>query len=162
MDSLSLKEHHARTLLIHYRWDVDKVFSVFVEKGTDKLYKEAGVIVEELNDLSSFHFSMCQVCMEDVPANEMTAMDCGHCFCNNCEHFVACCFSLSQSPILWMHIIVKILFLNIITISHAWNRNYNSVTWLWDRVDLMKWVINPLLAFRALSSNQLTKHSAYN
>ncbi|XP_057468810.1 probable E3 ubiquitin-protein ligase ARI1 isoform X1 [Actinidia eriantha] len=90
MDSLSLKEHHARTLLIHYRWDVDKVFSVFVEKGTDKLYKEAGVIVEELNDLSSFHFSMCQVCMEDIPANEMTAMDCGHCFCNNCwtEHFI--------------------------------------------------------------------------
>ena len=100
MDSLSLKEHHARTLLIHYRWDVNKVFSVFVEKGTDKLYKEAGVIVEELNDLSSFHFSMCQVCMEDVPANEMTAMDCGHCFCNNCEHFVTCFFSLPQSPIL--------------------------------------------------------------
>ncbi|GFY86130.1 RING/U-box superfamily protein [Actinidia rufa] len=93
MDLLSLKEHHAQTLLIHYLWDVDKVFSMFVEKGTDKLYKEAGVIVGELNDLSLFHFStkvMCQVCMEDVPANEMITMDCGHCFCNNCwtEHFI--------------------------------------------------------------------------
>ena len=33
MDVLSLKEYHARTLLIHYRWDVDKVLAVLVERG---------------------------------------------------------------------------------------------------------------------------------
>ncbi|KAK4481479.1 hypothetical protein RD792_012379 [Penstemon davidsonii] len=38
MDLLSLKEHHARTLLIHYRWDFNRVSTVFVEKGKERLY----------------------------------------------------------------------------------------------------------------------------
>ncbi|XP_022772809.1 probable E3 ubiquitin-protein ligase ARI2 isoform X4 [Durio zibethinus] len=42
MDLLSLKEHHARTLLIHYCWDVDKVLAVLVEYGKDKLFAAAG------------------------------------------------------------------------------------------------------------------------
>uniref|UniRef100_A0A5B6ZXV4 RBR-type E3 ubiquitin transferase n=1 Tax=Davidia involucrata TaxID=16924 RepID=A0A5B6ZXV4_DAVIN len=93
MELLSLKEHHARTLLVYYRWDVDKVFAVFVEKGKDQLYAEAGVTVEEHNDLSLSQCSsevMCDICMEEVPANQMTTMDCGHFFCNNCwtEHFI--------------------------------------------------------------------------
>ncbi|KAH7848476.1 hypothetical protein Vadar_003184 [Vaccinium darrowii] len=94
MDLLSLKEQHARTLLIHYRWDIDKVFTVFVEKGEEWLFKEAGLTVEEHNDLSPVDSSsgdiMCDICMEDIPANGTTTMDCGHCFCNNCwtEHFI--------------------------------------------------------------------------
>ncbi|PIN15840.1 putative E3 ubiquitin ligase [Handroanthus impetiginosus] len=93
MDLLSLKEHHARTLLIHYRWDVDKVFTVFVEKGVEQLYKEAGVSVVESEYLSSSHVSSnisCEICYEDVSANETTTMDCGHCFCNECwtKHFI--------------------------------------------------------------------------
>ncbi|KAH7849521.1 hypothetical protein Vadar_019043 [Vaccinium darrowii] len=94
MDLLSVKEHHARTLLIHYRWDADEVFAVFVEKGKECLFKEAGVTVGEHNDISSVHSSsgdvMCIICMEDIPVNETTTMDCGHCFCNECwtEHFI--------------------------------------------------------------------------
>lgn len=89
MDLLSLKEHHARTLLIHYRWDVDKVFTVFVEKGKDKLYAEAGVMVEAHDGLRSPQFppskAMCEICMEEVPGIQTTRMECGHCFCNNCK-----------------------------------------------------------------------------
>ncbi|KAK2971050.1 hypothetical protein RJ640_017202, partial [Escallonia rubra] len=87
MDLLSLKEYHARTLLIHFRWDVDKVFAVLVEKGKDKLYMEAGVTMEEHDGPSAPRRSfevMCDICMEEIPANKTTMMDCGHCFCNNC------------------------------------------------------------------------------
>ncbi|KVI01962.1 Zinc finger, C6HC-type, partial [Cynara cardunculus var. scolymus] len=42
MELLSLREHHARTLLIHYRWDVEKIFAVLVEKGKIRLFTEAG------------------------------------------------------------------------------------------------------------------------
>ncbi|ESQ50924.1 hypothetical protein EUTSA_v10022996mg [Eutrema salsugineum] len=88
MKLLSLKEHHARTLLIHYRWDVEKLFAVLVEKGKDSLFYGAGLtVLEDQRCNSSFsHSSMmsCDICIEDEPGYQMTRMDCGHCFCNNC------------------------------------------------------------------------------
>ncbi|KAF2305872.1 hypothetical protein GH714_008518 [Hevea brasiliensis] len=47
------REHHARTLLIHYRWDVERLFAVFVEKGKSCLFTEAGVTVVEQLDIDS-------------------------------------------------------------------------------------------------------------
>ncbi|POO03193.1 E3 ubiquitin ligase RBR family [Trema orientale] len=93
MEVLSLKEHHARTLLIHYRWDVDKLLTVLVEKGKDDLCAKAGVTSGEHDNFVPSKFSsmvMCIVCIEEVPANEVTTMDCGHYFCNSCwtEHFI--------------------------------------------------------------------------
>ncbi|XP_009375306.2 probable E3 ubiquitin-protein ligase ARI2 isoform X3 [Pyrus x bretschneideri] len=93
MEMLFLREHHARTLLIHHRWDVDKLFAVYVEKGKSWLFAEAGVTVVEHHDLDPSPPNspvMCAICIEDVPSNETTKMDCGHCFCNTCwtEHFV--------------------------------------------------------------------------
>lgn len=87
MDLLSLREHHARTLLIHYRWDVERLFAVLVEKGKPCLFAEAGVKVLEHQDLNSPLCStiMCDICMEDLPSDEATRVDCGHCFCNNCK-----------------------------------------------------------------------------
>ena len=94
MEVLSLKEQHARTLLIHYRWDVEKLLTVLVEKGKDELYTRAGVnSVEHENFVlskSSSSTVMCIVCMEEVPADEVTTMDCGHCFCNSCEYYFVC------------------------------------------------------------------------
>lgn len=94
MDLLTLREHHARTLLIHHRWDVDKVIQVYVEKGKERLYAEACVMIHDDDDnLSSRHRSsiaFCEICLEEVPFYKMTTMDCGHYFCNICwtEHFV--------------------------------------------------------------------------
>ncbi|KAG2705567.1 hypothetical protein I3760_05G061000 [Carya illinoinensis] len=92
MDLLFLREHHARTLLIHYRWDVERLFAVLVEKGKGCLFAEAGVTVVEHQDLNSPLYSTitCDICMEDVASDEATRVDCGHCFCNNCwtEHFI--------------------------------------------------------------------------
>ncbi|GAB4837941.1 carbonyl reductase (NADPH-dependent) ari1 [Ancistrocladus abbreviatus] len=93
MDVLLVREHHARTLLIHYRWDADKLITVLVEKGKEKLFAEAGITSVEHHDFDSSSPSsmlMCYVCMEDVLGDEATRMDCGHCYCNNCwtEHFI--------------------------------------------------------------------------
>lgn len=89
MDLLSLREHHARTLLIHYRWDVDKIIAVLIDKGKDQLYEEAGVTTVAINDFSSQLPSTltCNVCMEEVSVCEVTIMDCGHYFCNNCKFY---------------------------------------------------------------------------
>ncbi|XP_022768863.1 probable E3 ubiquitin-protein ligase ARI2 isoform X4 [Durio zibethinus] len=94
MDLLSLKEHHARTLLIHYCWDVDKVLEVLVEYGKDKLFAAAGV--QMLDDhayfpcQSSSSTFACNICFEDVSAYMLTVMSCGHYFCNDfwTEHFI--------------------------------------------------------------------------
>lgn len=89
MDLLSLKEHHARSLLIHYRWEVDKVFAVLVERGTEMLYAEAGVTLEgkeEHTSTLSTSEVTCQICFEDAPVEKTTVMDCNHIFCNECEH----------------------------------------------------------------------------
>lgn len=94
MELLSLREHHARTLLIHYRWDVERLFAVFVEKGKSFLFSEAGVTAVEHVDrdapVGSSSTIMCDICIEDVAGNRTTRMDCGHCFCNDCwtEHFI--------------------------------------------------------------------------
>ncbi|GJR95531.1 probable E3 ubiquitin-protein ligase ARI2 [Tanacetum coccineum] len=90
----SLREHHARTLLIHYRWDVETISAVLVENGTDRLLTEAGIPNLESRDpvsLVSTSTRMCDICMEDIPSCDITKMDCGHCFCNTCwtEHFIA-------------------------------------------------------------------------
>ncbi|RAL38867.1 hypothetical protein DM860_015228 [Cuscuta australis] len=93
MDLLSIGEHHARTLLIHHRWNVEKLFADLVEKGKSDLFAEAGVSVHENNNLDhklSSPSLMCNICIEELPRSEMTQMDCGHCFCNSCwtEHFI--------------------------------------------------------------------------
>lgn len=87
MDLLSLKEHHARTLLIHYRWDVEKLLAVLVEKGNASLFMEAGVsLIEKEHPISPLPPTvMCDICIDDVLGFEASKMDCGHCFCNNCK-----------------------------------------------------------------------------
>lgn len=89
MDLLFLRGHHARTLLIHYRWDVEKLFAVLVEKGKPCLFSEAGVTLVEHEDLDPPLPNspvMCAICIEDVPSVDTTKMDCGHCFCNSCKY----------------------------------------------------------------------------
>lgn len=89
MELLSLREHHARTLLIHYRWDVEKLFAILVEKGKAALFAQAGLPLVEKDDINpplSSCTVMCIICMDDVPSCDVTKMDCGHCFCNSCKH----------------------------------------------------------------------------
>ncbi|KAM7256903.1 hypothetical protein ACFE04_012644 [Oxalis oulophora] len=92
MDLLSLKIHNARRLLVHHRWDIDKILSVFGDKGKDVLFAQAGVKVLDHNNnlVVPSSIKTCYICFEDVQTCYMTTMDCGHFFCNDCwtEHFV--------------------------------------------------------------------------
>ncbi|XP_059314141.1 probable E3 ubiquitin-protein ligase ARI2 isoform X2 [Lycium ferocissimum] len=93
MEMLSLREHHARTLLIHYRWDVVRLLAILVEKGRSCLFTEAGVPDVDEVDFGSSVSSLtvtCDICIEEVAGSVVTKMDCGHCFCNDCwtEHFI--------------------------------------------------------------------------
>ncbi|XP_042404535.1 probable E3 ubiquitin-protein ligase ARI2 [Zingiber officinale] len=91
MELLALKEQHARTLLIHYRWDVERIFELLDQKGRDRLFSQAGVTVVDNKGLStSVNPVTCDVCFETVPTDAITEMDCGNTFCNDCwtEHFI--------------------------------------------------------------------------
>lgn len=92
MELLSVKENQARVLLIHYQWNVDKLLSVFIDNGKDRLFSCAGLTVFDPSLITSRYSSTmnCDICMEDgLPSRNMTRMECGHCFCNDCwkEHF---------------------------------------------------------------------------
>ncbi|CAM8972170.1 unnamed protein product [Rhodiola kirilowii] len=92
MDLLSLREHQARTLLIHFRWDVHKLISVFVEDGVDRLYSIVGIVLDKDRPLFVPESSTvdCQICFQEMTSSEVTMMDCGHYFCENCwaEYFI--------------------------------------------------------------------------
>ncbi|KAJ6799768.1 putative E3 ubiquitin-protein ligase ARI2 [Iris pallida] len=93
MELLVISEQHARTLLIHYRWDVERIFELLEQKGKERLFPEAGVTIIEkkgINLPGSTSMYTCNICFEDVSPGEATEMDCGHCYCNGCwtEHFI--------------------------------------------------------------------------
>ncbi|EOA25192.1 hypothetical protein CARUB_v10018509mg [Capsella rubella] len=94
MELLSVKENQARTLLIYYQWDVDKLFCLFADQGKDRLFSCAGLTAFDPCLVSSTRMMVmncCDICMEDdLPSDVMTRMECGHSFCNGCwkEHFI--------------------------------------------------------------------------
>ncbi|CAI0465495.1 unnamed protein product [Linum tenue] len=90
MEFFSVKEKHARTLLIHFRWDVDVLLEYLVEHGKERLYTKAGLGNLEGSAAECPSIIDCSICYEEVSVDEVTTMDCGHFFCNACwtQHFV--------------------------------------------------------------------------
>lgn len=95
-DMLGIKQQHARTLLIHERWDFERLCGNLAEKGKDRLFLEAGLPLEASAGpcrRSTVHLPdpfTCETCFEEVPPPQATTMDCGHTFCNDCwtQHFL--------------------------------------------------------------------------
>ncbi|RWW39526.1 hypothetical protein BHE74_00055138 [Ensete ventricosum] len=89
MDLLLVSEQQARSLLIYYRWNVQKVYDSFERKGKERLFQDVGVVISDSRDLdisgSSTAVITCNICFEDVAVLDATKMDCGHLFCNDCE-----------------------------------------------------------------------------
>lgn len=87
MELLGLREHHARTLLIHYRWDVERIFELLDQKGRDSLFSEAGIPLQYTRNAgpTSSAEVTCNVCYDDVPPSCALEMDCGHSYCSDCE-----------------------------------------------------------------------------
>ncbi|KAH8950911.1 hypothetical protein BDL97_10G110100 [Sphagnum fallax] len=94
VDFLAIRPRHARTLLIHHRWNVESLFGKLAEEGTNKIFLEAGLPPPE--DLCNqptaceTSFISCGACLDDAPQNKATRMDCGHAFCNDCwtQYFI--------------------------------------------------------------------------
>ncbi|KAJ8506710.1 hypothetical protein OPV22_007596 [Ensete ventricosum] len=88
MDLLLVSEQQARSLLIYYRWNVQKVYDSFERKGKERLFQDVGVVISDSRDLdisgSSTAVITCNICFEDVAVLDATKMDCGHLFCNDC------------------------------------------------------------------------------
>ncbi|CAL4917969.1 unnamed protein product [Urochloa decumbens] len=93
MGIFNIKQHHARALLIHYRWNIDRLNDHLDRKGQDCMLMEAGVVVVPSagSKRPSRKKVTCMVCFEDFSPRAISAMDCGHSFCNDCwtGHFVA-------------------------------------------------------------------------
>uniref|UniRef100_A0A0D9VWI2 RBR-type E3 ubiquitin transferase n=1 Tax=Leersia perrieri TaxID=77586 RepID=A0A0D9VWI2_9ORYZ len=97
MNLLCIKQHQARALLIHHRWNVDSILDYLDRKGPERMLKEAGIVIQEEKKSSSTAMPRrshrrsvtCNVCFEDVSPFAVSTMDCGHGFCNDCwtEHF---------------------------------------------------------------------------
>lgn len=52
------------------------------------MFADAGVTVVDFIDLDPLNSSskvMCNICMDDIEERDVTRMDCGHCFCNDCK-----------------------------------------------------------------------------
>ncbi|KAF0922218.1 hypothetical protein E2562_029113 [Oryza meyeriana var. granulata] len=96
MNLLNIKQHHARTLLIHHRWNMHCIYDHLDRKGRGRMLSEACIVLLK-NSMSAAGSRTrstsvtCNVCFDDFSITEVSTMDCGHCFCNDCwtEHFFA-------------------------------------------------------------------------
>jgi hypothetical protein len=63
------------------------------------MLREAGIVLQENNSLAAGDSTMpirgvkCNVCFEDFSLSAVSTMDCGHCFCNDCEFCIQLCSS---------------------------------------------------------------------
>nr|CAB3493963.1 unnamed protein product [Digitaria exilis] len=105
MGVFNIKQHHARALLIHYRWNTFRLNDHLERKGQDRMLMEAGVVLSRENNKMAAPSpppasttkkqpsrkktkkkkeASCNVCFEDFSPHSMSAMDCGHSFCDAC------------------------------------------------------------------------------
>ena len=95
-DMLGIKQQHARTLLIHERWDVERLCGNFAEKGKERLFSEAGLPLHassicacsSRDPVRLTHPFTCEICFDEVLPQAVSTMDCGHSFCNDCKRFI--------------------------------------------------------------------------
>lgn len=83
------KRSIAKTLLMHYMWDKEKLLSDFAERGAEYVYKAAGIAQPSDSDaglgpLDPTAPISCEVCMCEAPGAECGRNGCGHTFCNTC------------------------------------------------------------------------------
>lgn len=89
---LNIKQHNARALLIHHRWKVDCIYDHLDRKGRDQMLREAGIILREDNNSRAAPSitATCIVCFDEFSLSDVS-MECGHCFCNECEFLYLPC-----------------------------------------------------------------------
>ncbi|CAM0875838.1 unnamed protein product [Alopecurus aequalis] len=92
MNLLNIKQHQARALFIFHRWKIDRIYDCFDRKGREHMLREADIVLQEKSSITPSRSAKCNVCFDDdLSLTDVSTMDCGHCFCNDCwtEHFYA-------------------------------------------------------------------------
>ncbi|CAK0772066.1 hypothetical protein CVIRNUC_003925 [Coccomyxa viridis] len=86
MSIVGCNKSAARTLLIHFRWNVDTLCGIMADRGLSYLWKLANVAEEDTSmpSIGQSDLLECQCCFCEVAAAGATAMQCGHAFCNDC------------------------------------------------------------------------------
>ncbi|KAI8472707.1 MAG: hypothetical protein J3K34DRAFT_204977 [Monoraphidium minutum] len=86
----------AKTMLMAYRWDKDRLLNDLGDKGYDHVCHVAGLAsTQQQQDGGAASAAAaakagpgatatCGVCMSDVPAGEVSTNSCGHAFCDDC------------------------------------------------------------------------------
>ncbi|KAK3149981.1 hypothetical protein QOZ80_3AG0225750 [Eleusine coracana subsp. coracana] len=87
MNLFNITQHHARAVLIRYRWNMERITDHMERKGQDIMLMEAGVVSHQESAscaAGSRRVITCGVCFEDLSLRKVSTMDCGHSFCNDC------------------------------------------------------------------------------
>jgi ariadne-1 len=88
-EATSLDRDEAITVLIHYKWNIDKVSQEWFE-DVDGNRKKFGLdlddaAVQKLNNIKIENNNVyCSVCYCEINKSDSFALKCGHCFCDDC------------------------------------------------------------------------------
>uniref|UniRef100_A0A7S2SZF8 RBR-type E3 ubiquitin transferase n=2 Tax=Chloropicon primus TaxID=1764295 RepID=A0A7S2SZF8_9CHLO len=86
---LSLPSSSSKALLRYYKWDENRLSDVWFSdeakvREAVGLKGESHSAGEESTSTSGGQASLCGICFENYPKEEMFAMECGHAFCRTC------------------------------------------------------------------------------
>lgn len=87
-----LSQTVARLLLSYFKWDGDRLLEHYYmsedDQSRSELFKKAGIAAENFLPASTVAMNespnLCQICLCDYEDSELSSVDCGHKFCNQC------------------------------------------------------------------------------
>ncbi|XP_021734337.1 probable E3 ubiquitin-protein ligase ARI8 isoform X2 [Chenopodium quinoa] len=80
---LSISKVEAGILLRHYNWSVSKVHDEWFA-DEEKVRNTVGLLERPVIEFPNAREMICGICFEDFPSAMMSAVACGHPFCNSC------------------------------------------------------------------------------
>ncbi|XP_021772293.1 probable E3 ubiquitin-protein ligase ARI8 isoform X2 [Chenopodium quinoa] len=80
---LSISKVEAGILLRHYNWSVSKVHDEWFA-DEEKVRNTVGLLERPVIEFPNAREMTCGICFEDFPSAMMSAVACGHPFCNSC------------------------------------------------------------------------------
>jgi len=86
-DVLSVSKPFARSLLMFFLWDLEKLLEIFFSKGKQEVYKRAGLMEAQSSSEEKQEQFECSICFGEVDFQDSTALSCGHRFCNSCWNY---------------------------------------------------------------------------
>ena len=88
---ISLPSATIRTLLKHFKWDVQKLLEKLFDSNRDRLFTEVGIATKaekketkKQKSKRSKEATDCLICYMCVAIDQMFGLDCGHFYCREC------------------------------------------------------------------------------